>query len=234
MNYGTNRRLSITLAAVLFLAAASLLAASPPAQMRGTHGGRGPAPAPRGGLGRPFRPGGRAGFFGFGPRSRSFFPDWGSIALPYYPGYDYGDYGEPPMPPQGPPPESFAQPPAPAPPPPQPPAQPLVIEYQGDAWVRVENLSEAQARPASAPDAEPERELPPAVLVYRDGHQEEVRGYTIMGAIIYASANYWSTGSWTKQVPIAQLDVPATLKLNQERGGKFSLPSGPNEVVMRP
>jgi hypothetical protein len=30
------------------------------------------------------------------------------------------------------------------------------------------------------------------------------------------------------------LDVPATLKLNQERGAKFSLPSGPNEVMIRP
>jgi len=30
------------------------------------------------------------------------------------------------------------------------------------------------------------------------------------------------------------LDVPATLKLNEDRGAKFSLPSGPNEVMFRP
>jgi len=29
------------------------------------------------------------------------------------------------------------------------------------------------------------------------------------------------------------LDIPATLKLNEERGGKFNLPSAPNQVVVR-
>jgi len=29
------------------------------------------------------------------------------------------------------------------------------------------------------------------------------------------------------------LDIPASLKLNNERGAKFSLPSGPNEIVVR-
>jgi len=30
------------------------------------------------------------------------------------------------------------------------------------------------------------------------------------------------------------LDIPATLKINRERGLKFSLPSGPGEIVVRP
>jgi hypothetical protein len=51
---------------------------------------------------------------------------------------------------------------------------------------------------------------------------------------LYTSANYWTSGSWTRKIEIANLDVPATLKLNQERGSKFSLPSGPQEVVIRP
>jgi hypothetical protein len=72
------------------------------------------------------------------------------------------------------------------------------------------------------------------VLVFRDGHKEEIGKYTIMGATIYANADYWSSGSWTRQVQIIELDVPATLKLNRERGAKFSLPSGPNEVMIRP
>jgi len=72
------------------------------------------------------------------------------------------------------------------------------------------------------------------VLVFRDGHQEEIEKYTIIGPVIYAQADYWSTGSWRRKVAIADLDIPATLKLNQERGGKFSLPSGPNEVIFRP
>jgi hypothetical protein len=55
----------------------------------------------------------------------------------------------------------------------------------------------------------------------------------IQGDLIYVSMDYWSSGSWTRQIPIAELDVPATLKLNRERGGKFSLPSGPSEIMIR-
>jgi len=78
------------------------------------------------------------------------------------------------------------------------------------------------------------RELPPAVLVFRDGRQEELSNYTIMSGMIYSKSDYWATGAWTKKIQIADLDVPATLKLNQEHGLNFVLPSGPNEVVMRP
>jgi len=72
------------------------------------------------------------------------------------------------------------------------------------------------------------------VLVFRDGRTEEVSDYTIMSGTIYSKADYWSSGSWTRKIQIADLDVPATLKQNQERGLSFVLPSGPNEVVMRP
>ena len=82
--------------------------------------------------------------------------------------------------------------------------------------------------------AEPPIVLPPAVLVFRDGHKEEIGGYTIVGDALYTSADYWTTGSWSRKVPIAELDIPATLKANQDRGGKFSLPSSPSEIVLRP
>ena len=87
--------------------------------------------------------------------------------------------------------------------------------------------------PSRKEAAQPPPELPPAVLVFRDGRQEEVKSYTIIGETLYASANYWTSGSWTRKIEIADLDVPATLKLNQERGSKFNLPSGPQEVVIR-
>jgi hypothetical protein len=90
------------------------------------------------------------------------------------------------------------------------------------------------ATPRRVPTAEARSELPTAVLVFRDGHKEEIGKYVIMGATICTSANYWSSGSWTRKVQIVELDVPATLKLNEERGAKFSLPSGPNEVMIRP
>jgi hypothetical protein len=136
------------------------------------------------------------------------------------------------------------------------PPESLMLELQGDHWVRITNHGQSQigeqpsqpesertselahavhpATPRRTQAAEPPSELPPAVLVFRDGHEEEIRKYMILGATIYTSADYWSRGSWTRKIQIVELDVPATLKLNQERGAKFSLPSGPNEVMIRP
>jgi hypothetical protein len=57
---------------------------------------------------------------------------------------------------------------------------------------------------------------------------------TIVGSTIFMKSDYWSSGSWTREVPIAQLDIPATLQANQARGARFSLPSRLGEVMMRP
>jgi hypothetical protein len=135
------------------------------------------------------------------------------------------------------------------------PAESVVLELQGDHWVRLTNFGQSQTGQSIQPDSgrpsaltsadrastsrqvqpsEPPRELPPAVLVFRDGHQEEIGKYVIKDAAIYTAADYWSTGSWTRKVQIAALDIPATLKLNRDRGANFTLPSGPHEVMIRP
>jgi hypothetical protein len=146
---------------------------------------------------------------------------------------------------------------APAPPPvPPAPRESLLIEWQGDHFVRsttstkdsigaqiAPDYAEVSAAPwaatgRSAPGqrnaVQPPHELPPAVLVFRDGRKEEVSEYTIMSGTIYSKADYWTTGSWTRKIQIADLNVPATLKLNQERGLKFVLPASSNEIVTRP
>jgi hypothetical protein len=71
-------------------------------------------------------------------------------------------------------------------------------------------------------------------LIFRDGHHEESSDYSIISGVIYARGDYWTSGSWSKQIPLSQLDLPATLKANQERGVTFRLPGAPNEVVTRP
>jgi hypothetical protein len=68
--------------------------------------------------------------------------------------------------------------------------------------------------------------------VFRDGHQEAIERYLIQGDVIYASVDYWNGGSWTREIPIGELNIAATLKLNKERGGKFKLPSGPSEIIL--
>jgi hypothetical protein len=188
---------------------------------------------------------------GYFPSSGYFF-DWAYLPPPFYPDYGYGnDSGYGPVAAEAPPPwlaaahsETLSAP--------AKPVEPLVLERQGDEWVRIGAYSQSGGSASSSGTSvaraqnptsgttyqnlasPPAPKLPPAVLVFRDGHQEEIEKYTIIGPVIYAQADYWSTGSWRRKVAIADLDIPATLKLNQERGGKFSLPSGPNEVIFRP
>ena len=180
----------------------------------------------------------------------------GTVLLPYPYFYSDSDYytGEV----SRPQPQIIVVPAAAPAPPPEPPAprESLLIELQGDHFVRTTMSAQVptgaqaapeypeksasslpatgQSRPKPQNAGQPARELLPAVLVFHDGRREEVSEYTIMNGTIYSRTNYWTTGSWTRKVAIADLDVPTTLKLNQERGSKFMLPAGPNEVVIRP
>jgi hypothetical protein len=130
---------------------------------------------------------------------------------------------------------------------------PLLIELQGDRYVRfggaeetdrsgtsahseyvesaaakpIREVSGAQKERAEAPSAE----TTPVVLVFRDGHREEIPDYAIANDMIYAHGASLRNGYWTKQIPLSVLDSAATLHANQERGVKFMLPSGPNVVI---
>ncbi len=138
---------------------------------------------------------------------------------------------------------------------------PLLIEWQGDRYVRFGGTEETAERgtsthpdyaeptitkPPPKPPANPamsatqtqkERsesqagELPPAVLVYRDGHREEIPDYAIADGVIYVYGNNWQNGYWTRRIPLSALDPPATMQANQQRGVKFMLPSAPYVVI---
>ena len=130
------------------------------------------------------------------------------------------------------------------------PASPLLIERQGDRYVRRAEVDGTGSR-SSQPDSPAEAKLqpgekhpsaatprpaepPPATFVFRDGHREESSDYSIISGVIYARGDYWTNGYWSKQIPLSQLDLPSTFKANQERGVTFRLPGAPNEVVTRP
>lgn len=189
---------------------------------------------------------------GFDRPSRRRFLNDSAFLFPYFYGDDEFDYG--PVPPEAPPvqvvlpqPQQPPQPPAPA----ASPVEPLLLENQNGQWVRVPTGSEMPPNPQTTkPDsvktpapnpgfvelpvaAQPLPALPPAVIVFRDGHSEEVAKYMIQGETLFTNADYWSTGSWTRKIPLSDVDIPASLKLNKDRGTKFNLPSGPNEVMVR-
>jgi hypothetical protein len=77
-------------------------------------------------------------------------------------------------------------------------------------------------------------ELPPAILVFRDGHREETSDYTIADGVLYARGDYYTNGSWNRKIELSSLNLPETIKSNQSRGVRFQLPSSPNEVIVRP
>jgi hypothetical protein len=116
------------------------------------------------------------------------------------------------------------------------PANPLLIELQGDRFVRLTgngvnpSFGAGVAQQITAERAQ----LPPAVLVFRDGRRQEVSSYSIIGLALYASGSYWTNGYWTQKILLADLDLPATLRANQERGIHFVLPLSPDQVVTRP
>jgi hypothetical protein len=168
----------------------------------------------------------------FAREHRSFHPAYGYYGTPYF----YSDYYEP---------SDFEyQPPEPSPPPVQvqvktePLPDPVLLELHGSRWVKVMNFEESSDRTLAgetpAQMATKAKPLPPAVLVYRDGHTEELSSYSIIGGSIHTKSNYWATGAWTRTIPVADLDIPATLQQNEKRGVNFELPSGPDEVILRP
>jgi hypothetical protein len=129
------------------------------------------------------------------------------------------------------------------------PAQPLMIELRGGRYVRIngddtsgaETLDVAPSLPIRGNDATDSarssaapREIPPAILVFRDGHQEEVSEYTISGGMLYTHGNYYADGSWTRSIDLSVLNLSETLASNQSRGVSFRLPAAPNEVIIRP
>jgi hypothetical protein len=180
-----------------------------------------------------------------------------SPALLYYdPFYSDAFYHEP-SPSTSQPPVILLQapPPPPIPERPSPPTQPLMIELQNGRYVRIsgEDTSTAETKqidaapPTRAPvsrrpgtrssiamPSQAPQQLPPAVLVFRDGRREEVSDYTIADGILYTNANYYTDGSWNKKIALSSLNLLDTIEANQSRGINFQFPRSPNEVIVRP
>ena len=64
----------------------------------------------------------------------------------------------------------------------------------------------------------PEQE-PATALVFRDQHVEEVRNYAIAGETLWVLKEQTA-----KKIPLAKLDLPATVKMNDDRGVDFQVP----------
>jgi hypothetical protein len=71
----------------------------------------------------------------------------------------------------------------------------------------------------SAPPSHPTAQLQSTELVFLDKHTERVENYAIVGQ------TFWILGEQrARKIPLAQLDIPATKKANDDRGVDFQLP----------
>ena len=91
------------------------------------------------------------------------------------------------------------------------------IDRLNDEVVRL-RAERTPANPASEPPATQIRAE--TVLVFRDRRSEEIRNYAIAGETLWVF-----TQQRARKIPIAELDVPATTKANEDRGIDFRLPS---------
>jgi hypothetical protein len=183
------------------------------------------------------------------------FAGGGFLASPFfYPDYDSG---EPYPVEQAPPQVVFMQPAAVDDSPKKTKLAPLLIEWRGDHYVRFGGAQEADheaegqatsAHLSANPDyaerkttkpfadlneslAAKTRDLPPAVLIFRDGHTEEVSDYAIANGMIYVQGKYWQTGQAAEPIALSALDPVATIAANRQRGVTFMLPSASNVVI---
>jgi len=81
--------------------------------------------------------------------------------------------------------------------------------------------SATKESPANNPEPQPVPEQPSTVLVFRDGHHAEVSNYAIVGSTLYDLS-----GGRTRKVALAELDLAATVKANDQNGVDFRLPNG--------
>jgi hypothetical protein len=111
-----------------------------------------------------------------------------------------------------------------------PPAQlgqylggPTLFDRRGPG-VAVPAPPRESAYPANEVEAEstppqPAADQPQTLLVFKDGHQLEVQNYAILGDKLYDM-----TPGHSRKILLADLDLDATTKQNEDRGIDFRLP----------
>lgn len=197
-------------------------------RMGSSFGGFRGAPAPfrsRMGSPAPFHRGGRSFGYSFGSRRPRYFFNPYSFGFPYGYGYSYiPSFSELPLFGYGD--DYYAQPNDDDSASYQAPEQDNALAGQVR---RLSNEVEAMrgdqtARSNWSPTTGSKVEQKPVatVLVYRDGHQSDVLNYAIQGQTLWVFSD-----QSTKRIPLADLNLDATRKVNEDRGVNFILPDTP-------
>jgi hypothetical protein len=78
---------------------------------------------------------------------------------------------------------------------------------------QLENVPDTYSNPDPAPPQAP------TILIFKDGHQLEVANYAIVNQTLYDL-----TPGHPRRIALADLDLPATEKQNDDHGIVFQLP----------
>jgi hypothetical protein len=84
------------------------------------------------------------------------------------------------------------------------------------------SASAAQTPPAIPAPQTPAEEQPTTALIFSDGHTMEVKNYAIVGDMLYVLST-----DRRRKIALADLDLVATQKQNEDRGVDFRLPAHP-------
>lgn len=101
-----------------------------------------------------------------------------------------------------------------------PPAAPIAKPVPGPE-ARV-HAPDPPDDPPPAAAASPIANQPNTVLIFKDGHKQEVSNYAIVGATLFDL-----TPGHRLKIALADLDVAATEKANEDQGVDFTLPAAP-------
>jgi len=103
-----------------------------------------------------------------------------------------------------------------------PPEQTLHVVVDIPPARRKADMSEDEDAVQTAKSAPPAQSeilpLDETILVFRDGRRQEVTNYAVMGQTLYVFDGP------KRKIPLQELDVPATIKANDDRGVDFRLP----------
>jgi hypothetical protein len=95
---------------------------------------------------------------------------------------------------------------------------PTIFEHNGyPSAARTREVEREE--PAPTETSSQSASLPPTILVFRDGHQQEIESYAIAGAKLIV------LGERPQKIQLSDLDIDATAKVNDDRGVDFKLPN---------
>jgi hypothetical protein len=97
---------------------------------------------------------------------------------------------------------------------------PTIYDRRGSGLTRPREAVAQQQSQTTAATSEPVTAQPSTLLVFKDGHQSEIQNYAIVGGTLFDL-----TENRSHKILLADLDLPATRKANDDRGVDFNVPA---------